>query len=161
MDEKYLVVQIKTQTLQVFQKGSLTKTYSVSTARLGAGEEKGSFKTPRGLHQIRAKVGDNAPPYAVFYQRRLTGEIYSPELRQTYPDRDWILTRILWLSGLEKGKNRMGNCDTMSRYIYIHGTADETSIGAPYSKGCIRMRNHDIIELYDIIQPGTKVMIYE
>jgi len=133
----------------------------VSTARNGAGELLGSEKTPRGAHYIRAKIGAGLPPNTVLVSRRPTGEIYSPDLRAAFPHRDWILTRILWLCGLETGKNRLGNVDTMQRYVYIHGCPDEDPMGVPGSRGCIKMRNSDIIELFDRIAPGTRVYIKE
>lgn len=156
---KWLKVNLTTQTLSLYEDEILLKTYSISSGKNGIGEENGSGKTPRGWHIIRAKIGGNAPANTVFVQRRPTGEVYSPQLRQQFPERDWILTRILWLSGLELGKNRLGNVDTMRRYIYIHGTPDEVTLGIPGSKGCIRMRNADIISLYDQINTGTKLLI--
>ena len=131
----------------------------ISTAKNGPGEQFGSNCTPRGRHIIRAKVGAGAPINRVFVGRRSTGEIYTPELRKLYPDRDWILTRILWLSGLEVGKNRLGNVDTMRRYIYIHGCPDEDPMGIPSSHGCVKMRNADIITLFDLVAPGTPVNV--
>ena len=125
------------------------------------GEEKGSGKTPRGLHLIRAKIGTHCPMNTVFVGRRPTGEIYTPKFREQYPNRDWILTRILWLSGLEIGKNRLGYVDTMQRYIYIHGTPDEIEMGVPGSKGCIRMRNFDVVELFDWVRVGDRAVIEE
>jgi L,D-transpeptidase YbiS len=154
-----LLVDISRQTLAVREEEQELKKYSISTAFLGAGEEKNSFKTPRGRHIIRAKIGKDAPNNAVFVGRRMTGEIYSPELKAQFPDRDWILTRILWLSGLEIGKNRLGSCDSMQRYIYIHGSPDESPMGIPKSNGCIRMRNTDIIELFNWVDPGTIITI--
>lgn len=134
----------------------LIATYPVSTAKNGLGEEKNSFKTPRGLHQIRAKIGAGCPINTVFRARRPTGEIYQPGNEE---NRDWILTRILWLSGLTVGVNRLGNVDTMQRYIYIHGTADEKHIGKPVSCGCIRLRNRDILELFEQVGVGELVNI--
>ena len=133
--------------------------YSIATARNGAGEQSGSECTPRGKHVIRAKIGAGCPVNTVFVGRRPTGEIYSPELKQQFPDRDWILTRILWLSGCEVGFNRLGNVDTMRRYIYIHSTPDSVSMGIPASHGCILMRHGDIIELFDRVAVGTIVNI--
>lgn len=155
----HLRVDIPSQQLMVFDNTALLKKYSISTAILGVGEEKNSFKTPRGRHIIRAKIGSNAPYNAVFVGRRMTGEIYSPELKKQFPDRDWILTRILWLSGTEMGKNRLGTSDTMQRYIYIHGCPDESPMGIPKSHGCIRMRNADIVELFDSIFVGIPIII--
>ena len=154
-----LEVSIAKQTLSVFEAGRLIKEYSISTAKNGPGEHFGSEQTPRGLHIIRAKIGAQAPANAVFIGRRPTGEIYHPELRAKFPLRDWILTRIFWLSGLEQGKNRLGSVDTMRRYIYIHGTPDDVQMGIPGSRGCIRMRNNDIIELFQQIPVSTPILI--
>ncbi len=133
--------------------------YPVSTAKNGPGEEFGSECTPRGRHIIRAVIGAGNDAGSVFVARRPTGEIWSEELAQAEPDRDWILSRILWLSGLEPGINRLENVDTMRRYIYIHGTPYEKEIGHPVSHGCIRMRNDDLIDLYERVGPGTIVTI--
>ena len=135
------------------------KTYSVSTAKKGAGEKNGSFCTPRGRHIVRAKIGAGQPLGTVFVRRRPTGEVWSPELDAKYPGRDWILTRILWLSGREPGKNRLGDVDTMRRYIYIHGSPDRAEMGKPGSIGCVRMHNNDIVELFDLVSPYTEVEI--
>ncbi len=133
--------------------------YPVSTAANGPGEEAGSYQTPRGRHIVRARIGADQPLNTVFTGRRPTGEIYTPELGETQPERDWILSRILWLSGAEPGFNRLGNCDTMRRYIYIHGTPDEGFEQAPRSHGCIRMRNTDLVELFDAVASNTPVEI--
>jgi lipoprotein-anchoring transpeptidase ErfK/SrfK len=140
-------------------KNDVLRSYPVSTALRGAGEAGGSQCTPRGLHVIRAKIGGSMPLNTVFVARRPTGEIYSPELGQENPERDWILSRILWLSGKEPGFNRLGNCDTMRRYIYIHGTPDEIFRQRPESHGCIRMRNRDVMELFDLVPAYTPVLI--
>ena len=140
-------------------EGKIVRTYSVSTAKKGAGEVNGSLQTPRGRHIIRAKIGGGQPANTVFVRRRPTGEIWSPELHARYPGRDWMLTRILWLSGKEVGKNRLGRVDTMRRYIYIHGSPDSAEMGKPGSIGCVRMRNKDVIELYDLVSPYTAVEI--
>ena len=154
-----LRIALATQTLTLERSGRLLGTYTVSTSKHGAGEARGSFKTPRGRHVVRAKIGGAAPLNAVFRGRRPTGEIYTPELARLNPDRDWILTRILWLSGTEIGRNRLGLVDTMRRYIYIHGTPDSEPLGSPSSIGCIRMANRDIVELFDLVVPGTIVDI--
>lgn len=133
--------------------------YPVSTALNGVGEKSGSYCTPRGRHRIRAKIGGNQPVNTVFVARRPTGEIYTPELGIQYPGRDWILTRILWLSGCEVGFNRLGSCDSMRRYIYIHGTPDSEKLGQPGSKGCVRMCNTDLLELFDLVSVNTEVQI--
>ena len=137
------------------------RTYSISSATNGVGEQFGSEQTPRGAHLIRAKIGAGAAVNTVFVARRPTGEIYSNELHAQYPERDWILSRILWLSGLEIGHNRLGKVDTMRRYIYIHGAPDDHQMGVPSSHGCIKMANHDLIELFELVEVGTPVMIME
>lgn len=137
------------------------KTYCVSTARNGAGERNGSECTPRGGHYIRVKIGTGCPVNTVFKGRRPTGEIYSADLRRRYPGRDWILTRILWLSGTEPGFNRLGDVDTMRRYIYIHGAPDDDPMGVPGSHGCVKMRNNDVIELFELVTVGTPLTIRE
>lgn len=134
---------------------------SVSTAARGAGEAKDSECTPRGRHVVRAKIGAGTPLNTVFHGRRPTGEIYTPDLAERNPGRDWILTRILWLSGLEPGRNRLGEVDSMRRFIYIHGCPDETPMGVARSHGCVRMRNTDIVELFDRVRAGTHVNIRE
>jgi len=154
-----LDVSLETQTLVVRRRDELLKRYAVSTSKHGAGEVGGSHRTPRGRHVIRAKIGAGAPLNTVFRGRRPTGEIYSPELAAAFPGRDWILTRILWLSGKEVGRNRLGNVDTMRRYIYIHGTPDTEQLGVPGSIGCIRMANRDLVELFDLVPVGTIVDI--
>ena len=135
------------------------RVYSVSTSKHGLGERNGSFCTPRGKHIVRAKIGAGQPVNAVFVRRRPTGEIWTPELHASYPGRDWMLTRILWLSGCERGFNRLGEFDTMRRYVYLHGTHDLAEIGKPGSIGCVRMRSADIIELFDLVPPYAPVDI--
>jgi len=139
--------------------GTVKASYVISSAANGVGCEKNSGCTPLGAHVVRAKIGGDQPMNTVFVGRRPTGEICTPALMAEFPDRDWILTRILWLSGREVGKNRLGNVDTMQRYIYIHGTPDSVAVGKPESHGCIRMRNVDIIELFDLVEVGTDVLI--
>ena len=135
--------------------------WSVSTARHGAGEEMDSYRTPRGRHVIAERIGTGCAPNTVFVGRRPTGEIYTPDLGRAHPERDWILTRILWLQGLEAGVNLGGNVDTKRRHIYIHGTPDQTRLGVPGSIGCVRMANDAIIALYDAVDTGTPVWIIE
>ena len=132
----------------------------ISSAKNGTGQQNGSFCTPLGKHIIRAKIGDGQPVNTVFVRRRPTGEIYTPELGKQYPQRDWILTRILWLSGCEPGFNRLGSVDTMRRYIYIHGSPDSVKMGQPGSIGCIRIANHDLLELFETVTVGTEVYIF-
>ncbi|MBA2352723.1 MAG: L,D-transpeptidase family protein [Burkholderiales bacterium] len=155
-----IVVDLQTQTLTLYDDDDkVARRYPVSTAKNGAGERNGSFCTPRGRHVIRARIGYGQPVNTVFVKRRPTGEIYTHELGERYPRRDWILTRILWLSGLERGFNRLGDVDTMRRYIYIHGTPDDVSLSEPGSIGCIRMKNSDLLELFDRVTAGTTVLI--
>jgi lipoprotein-anchoring transpeptidase ErfK/SrfK len=156
----HIHIDIAAQRLELFgDDGACVRRYAVSTARNGAGEREGSGCTPRGRHRVRAKIGAGAPYAAVFRGRRATGEIWSPELAARYPDRDWILSRILWLSGCEPGRNRFGAVDTMRRYIYIHGTPDDQPMGVPRSHGCVRMRNRDVIELFELVPAGVPVLI--
>lgn len=155
-------IDISKQVLDLLgDDGSLVKRYPVSSAKNGVGEKNGSYCTPRGRHIVRAKIGTDQPLNAVFVERRPTGEIYSPDLAGRFPGRDWILSRILWLSGCEPGYNRMGQVDTMRRAIYIHGTPDSAEMGKPGSHGCIRMRNQDVIELFDLVPIRTLVEIQE
>jgi len=157
-----IIININNQDLMLLDKNDqvIFKT-SISSASNGAGELLDSEKTPRGEHIIRAKIGVNQPVNTVFVARRPTGEIYSPDLRKLHPDRDWILTRILWLSGTEPGKNRLGKQDTMRRYIYIHGAPAEDVMGIPGSHGCIKMKNEDVIKLFNLVTVGTSVTIVE
>lgn len=158
----HIRVSIPDQLLELIaDDGLLIRRYVISSARNGTGEQQGSFKTPCGKHIIRAKIGAGMPANTVFVRRRPTGEIWSPQLAAEHPERDWILTRILWLSGQEPGINRLGEVDTMRRYIYLHGTPDTTALGVPGSIGCIRMRNADIMELFDLVPPYTPVNIVE
>jgi lipoprotein-anchoring transpeptidase ErfK/SrfK len=156
-----LEVNIAAQTLRVCDDKRCMKEYLISTAKNGAGELRNSEQTPRGRHIIRAKIGAGLPANTVLVGRRPTGEMYSPGLRSQFPERDWILTRIMWLSGLEPGKNRLGDVDTMQRYIYIHGTPDDVKMGVPGSRGCIRMRNAEIIELFELIPAGCFINIID
>jgi len=156
-----IFISLPAQTLELFQNGILLKRYSISTAKNGAGEKYGSYCTPRGRHVIRAKIGVGCAENAVFVRRRPTGEIWTEQLSAQFPARDWILSRILWLSGRQPGFNRLGAVDTMRRYIYLHGSPDTVAMGAPGSIGCIRMRNRDIIELFDLVPPYTSVNLGE
>lgn len=156
----HIDVSVRAQVLRLFDHDAvLIREFPVSTAARGVGEENGSFCTPRGRHIIRAKIGAGAPDRAVFVNRRPTGELHTPDLAASAPKRDWILTRILWLSGCQPGFNRLGKVDTMRRFIYIHGTPHEGEIGSPGSHGCVRMRNQDVRELFDLVPAGTPVEI--
>jgi L,D-transpeptidase YbiS len=153
-------ISIKDQALRLRDDlGREMRRYSVSTAKNGAGELSGSNCTPRGRHIVRAKIGNGCAPNTVFVGRRPTGEIWTPDLAARHPGRDWMLTRLLWLSGCEPGFNRLGNVDTMRRYIYIHGAPDTAVMGSPGSIGCVRMGNTDILELYELTPPFTTVLI--
>jgi lipoprotein-anchoring transpeptidase ErfK/SrfK len=155
-----ICIDIPSQTLALIgSDGACIRRYSVSTAKNGPGEEKGSYRTPRGKHVVRARIGSGAPLGTAFRGRRPTGEVWTPDVAAAEPERDWILTRILWLSGTEPGRNRLGNVDSMRRYIYIHGTPDTEPMGVPLSIGCIRMRNRDVAELFDLVPAGTPVEI--
>lgn len=162
MNAMRIEVSLAVQRLRLLDAaGNELRRYSVSTGAKGAGEQRGSYRTPRGRHVVRAKIGAGAPLNTVFVARRPNGEIYGPALEAERPGRDWILTRILWLSGCEPGFNRLGEVDTMRRYIYLHGCPDSAPMGVAASHGCIRMRNADIVELFDLIPPGTPVDIRE
>ncbi len=155
-----LLISVARQSMSlVDEAGVLIKVYPVSTAKAGVGEISGSYQTPRGRHIIRAKIGAGQPENTVFVRRRPTGELWTPELAEQHPGRDWILTRILWLSGCEPGFNRLGERDTMRRYVYIHGSPDNAEMGKPGSHGCIRMRNADIVELFEAIPCYSEVLI--
>lgn len=157
----HIQISIADQSLTLLQQGQAVRRYIVSTALNGPGEQKNSGCTPRGDHYIRAKIGAGLPENAVLVGRRFTGEIYNDSLAEQHPERDWILSRILWLCGSEKGRNRLADVDTMQRYIYIHGTPDTEPMGVAKSHGCIRMRNADVIELFEQVLPGTPVEIKE
>jgi predicted GNAT family N-acyltransferase len=155
-------ISLPQQTLELHDgQGTLLRRYRVSTAKNGAGEQTGSYCTPRGRHIVRAKIGAGATANTVFVRRRPTGEVWTPQLAAEFPGRDWILTRILWLSGKEPGHNRLGEVDTMRRYIYLHGSPDTVTMGRPGSIGCVRMNNSDIIELFDLVPARTPVDIVE
>ncbi len=161
MSEHRIEVDVASQRLRLYRSTELLVEYAVSTALKGVGERRNSECTPRGRHVVRAKIGAGMPANTVFVARRPTGEIYTPGLAAAEPGRDWILTRILWLSGLEVGRNRLGHVDTFRRFIYIHGCPDELPMGIPLSHGCVRMRNADVIALFDAVETGTRVLIQE
>lgn len=151
-------ISIADQQLQIELNGT-SRFFVVSTASKGTGQEAGSLQTPLGRHRIYAKIGDGLPHCAVFRGRRWTGEVWTPELAQLYPNRDWVLTRILWLQGLDVGLNRGGSCDSKRRYIYIHGTDEEVKLGTEASHGCVRMSNRDVITLFDSVSINDEVVI--
>lgn len=157
----HIEISLTNQCLRLKRGAQVITEYLVSTSRNGPGELQDSECTPRGEHVIYAKIGAHCPGDTVFVGRRPTGEIYTPELRAQFPGRDWILTRIVWLAGKEPGKNAGGNVDSWERYIYIHGAPDDVPMGMPGSRGCIRMRNADIIQLFDLIEVDMRVVIVE
>ena len=157
--EAWLHIDIASQRLRLMHGDQAQADYPVSTAANGIGEQFGSGCTPTGWHQIRARIGEHCPINSVFVGRRPTGEIYSPALAAEHPGRDWILTRILWLSGLQPGQNRLGQVDTMRRFIYIHGCPDGTPLGVIGSHGCVRMANQDLLKLFEQVAAGTRVQI--
>ncbi|MCU7935115.1 MAG: L,D-transpeptidase [Candidatus Thiodiazotropha sp. (ex Dulcina madagascariensis)] len=159
MPDLQLRIELSLQRLSCIEAGRVTDSFPVSTAKNGAGEQCDSGCTPRGRHRIRLKIGERCEENTVFVGRRATGERYSRELAEKEPGRDWVLTRILWLTGLEQGKNRGGRVDSLRRFIYIHGTPDEEPMGVPASHGCIRMRNRDLMALFDRVERGTLVEI--
>lgn len=159
--ETRIDICLTTQHLRVMASEQLLFEAEISSGLNGPGEQEGTGCTPRGWHIIRAVIGQDAPENTVFSGRRQTGEVYTPELGLQYPERDWVLTRILWFSGLEVGKNRLGNVDTMRRYIYIHGCPDSCEMGVPLSHGCVRMRNKDLLALMAFVTPYMKVLIHE
>ena len=161
MRDVLIHISLAAQRLEVREGGETVAVYPVSTARNGPGERRGSGCTPRGWHRVRAKIGAGLPLDTVFVGRRPTGEIYTQELAIRQPERDWILTRILWLTGLESGYNRGGECDTLRRFIYIHGCPDTAPVGVPLSHGCIRMRNRDLLALFERVESGDRVFIAE
>ena len=161
MPQAYIHISISQQRLTLNEGGKSVCDYPVSTAQQGAGEKSGSEQTPRGWHRVRARIGQGCETGTVFIGRRPTGEIYSQELARQNPGRDWILTRILWLCGSEPGKNRLGDVDSMRRYIYIHGCPDSEPMGEPRSHGCVRMRNRDLIKLFERVPAGMPVLIEE
>ncbi len=159
--DKHIEINIGKQTLSLFKGSDVIEKYIISTAKNGPGELMDSECTPRGKHIIHEKIGAGCEANTVFVGRELTGELYQSELREQYPGRDWILTRIMWLGGCAAGKNKGGNVDSYDRYIYIHGAPDDVEMGIPSSGGCVRMRNQDIIELFDLIEAETTVIIQE
>jgi len=155
----YIDIDLKTQRLRLLLAGRVVFSCLISSGKNGIGEQFGSGQTPRGWFRVRIKVGHDAPLNAVFVGRRLTGEVYSPALARAFPERDWILTRILWLTGMESGRNRGAQVDTLRRFIYLHGCPDSCAMGVAASHGCIRMRNQDIITLFNQIDNGIYLKI--
>ena len=153
------VISISDQRLYLYRQGKLDREFPVSTSRYGVGNADGSFKTPLGLHQIVAKIGEHAPPGTIFKHRKPTGEIAKIYKTQIIMPFDFVTTRIFQLEGMEPGKNKGRGIDTYSRHIYIHGTHEEGMIGLPASLGCVRMYNEDIIDLYEQLPEKALVLI--
>jgi len=160
-DQLRIEIDIAAQKLRVIKGEETLDDYDISTARNGPGEQENSECTPRGQHEIVEKIGGGCPANTVFVGRCPTGEIYRKGLKEEHPERDWILTRILWLGGVEQGINKGGQVDSRNRYIYLHGTPEDVEMGIPGSRGCVRMRNADVIELFDLVAVGTRVMVTE
>lgn len=154
-----LYISISRQRLYHVEGGRMLHDYSIATASNGPGAQLNSFRTPTGLHRISEKIGDGVPAYGILRDRTFTGELADPDFAGV--DKDWITSRILWLDGLEPGVNQGGDRDSHARYIYIHGTANERSLGMPSSRGCVRMANTDVIELYERVPLGTLVAILD
>ena len=160
-DDILVKISIDEQHLQLLEHGKVVIDTTVATAANGPGELMHSECTPRGWHRVRARIGAGCEPNTVFVGRRPTGEIYTPALKVAEPERDWILTRLLWLCGMEPGKNRFGDVDSMRRYIYVHGCPDEDAMGVPSSHGCVKMRKDEVIALFDRVPVGARVLIQE
>jgi len=157
--ELLLVVDVTTQQLFLLKKGIIERIYSISTSVYGTGSEVNSYKTPLGKHKISEKIGEGLPEGAILKGRRWTGAIANIIKEPIDTEFDVVTSRILWLTGLEEGKNLGSGVDSKSRYIYIHGTAEEGLIGKPASDGCVRMYNSDVITLFDTVNVDTEVWI--
>lgn len=160
LDDNWLEIDTQRQQLRCWKGRVLSHECAVSSGEAGVGQQEGSGQTPQGWHYVRAAIGDGLPENAVFRGRRWTREVYTAELAETHPTRDWILTRILWLCGLEVGKNRGGEVDSQRRYIYLHGTPPDQPMGVPASHGCIRLRNDDLLAVFHFARPGTSVWLH-
>ena len=157
-----ILINIAEQSLILFDgDGNTLHRYPVSTSKYGAGNQNGSEKTPTGLHRIKDRIGGAMPVYEVFEARMPRGSLHELQEQGVELPDDVITSRIMWLEGMEPGRNQGGYVDTYNRYIYIHGTNEEDKIGTPASIGCIRMRNADIVELYRLVETGTEVNIIE
>ncbi|MBN8410985.1 L,D-transpeptidase [Halomonas litopenaei] len=160
-DSVWVEVDTSTQQLTLWRGKQPDWQCLVSTGVAGTGQQEGSGQTPLGWHYIRAAIGGGEPVGTVFRGRRPTGEVFDAELGRDNPERDWILTRILWLCGLERGVNRGGNVDSQRRYIYFHGTPPDKPMGVADSHGCIRLRDDALLKLFDQAPPGTPVWLHD
>ena len=158
--ENLLYVDIENQSLIYLKKGSIQKIYTISSSSYGTGSKENSYKTPLGKHEIYKKIGGNLPENAILKGRVWNGAIADVIKEPIDTDFDHVTSRILWLDGLEIGKNKGKGIDSRKRFIYIHGTAEEGLIGKPASDGCIRMYNRDVIELFDLVNEKAQVWIY-
>jgi lipoprotein-anchoring transpeptidase ErfK/SrfK len=157
--QRLLWVDIAGQRLYVVDNGRITQSYAVSTALKGPGCDQDSYQTPTGLHRISDKIGDDAATGTVFEGREPTGELAEVEQTDHDTGKDQITSRILWLSGMQPGINQGEGVDTYQRYIYIHGTNEEGRIGQAVSHGCIRMKNADVIALFQQVETDTPVIV--
>lgn len=157
----WLEIDLGAQSLTIREGSACRETFAISSGAHGIGQHEGSGQTPVGWHYVRAVIGDGLPPGSVFRGRRPTGEVFSPELARTHPERDWILTRILWLCGLERGVNRGGDVDSQRRYIYLHGTPADQPMGTPASHGCIRLRDEALLAVFEATPAGTPVWLHD
>lgn len=157
--DSYIFVSIKRQKLFYIKNGNVEKVFLISTAKKGIGQEIHSHQTPEGLHVIKHMIGQNLPKNAIFKERVFNGEIAEIYTDKTDINEDFVTSRIMWLEGQEEGINKGGNVDSYKRYIYIHGTPEEGLIGKPASHGCVRMKNKEVIELFDLVQVNTPVLI--
>ena len=160
-DELVLIVEVTQQKLYVVKEEKVIRTYPISTSKYGIGNEDGSNKTPVGTHRIYEKVGEGVKIGTIFKARISTGRIANISHDSTDVEQDFIITRIMCLEGLEPGVNKGKGIDSCDRRIYIHGTPEEGLIGTPASHGCIRMKNDDVVELFDLVKIGTLVEIKE
>lgn len=158
--ENLIYVDISSQTLSYIVKGTVSKKYNISSSYYGTGSEANSLKTPLGKHEIYKKIGNELPINAILKGRVWNGAIADIIEGPIDTDYDHVTSRILWLDGLEEGKNKGNGVDSRNRYIYIHGTAEEGLIGKPASDGCIRMYNNEVIELFELVSEKTQVWIY-
>jgi len=156
---RIILVDVPQQSLSLYEHDQCLQSWPVSTASRGCGNDRDSLKTPLGAHRIAEKIGAGCQAHTIFKAREDTGCLADVIMQAHSGDEDLITSRILWLKGIEAGKNLNGDVDTQQRYIYIHGTPEEGLIGQPVSHGCIRMRNRDVIELFELVEVETLVFI--
>ncbi len=159
-----IVIDVPSQRLTLYEPDKAPASYDVSTALRGVGSREGTLQTPPGLHRVKTKIGTSAAPFGIFVGRESIGTIWTPKYKDPDGHEDLVLSRILWLEGLEPGKNKGVDSDgrtvdSFKRFIYIHGTNHENKIGTPASQGCVRMRNDEVVQLYRRVPQGTLVWI--